>query len=50
MAKEYLDLFDGHPFVDCLCSKRSPELMGMDPSHVKLAPQFSEQCLDAANL
>ena len=32
MAKEHLDLFDGHAFVDCLCGKRSSELMRVNPS------------------
>lgn len=50
MAKEHLDLFDGHAFVDCLCGKRSSELMRVDPFQIKLAPQFSKQRLDAANL
>lgn len=40
MAKEHQDLFDGHAFVDCLCGKRSSELMRVDPSSIKLALQF----------
>ena len=50
MAKELLNLFDGHAFVDCTGGEGSAEFVRMDLVEAQPLPHFSQADFNATDL